>query len=1116
MKYKRIMLIGLLFLAILMIGAVSASDENKTSGELTVSEDSIVESFDDEVLSTGEGTFTDLSSLIESASEGDVLELDKDYQNNGSVSSEGITVSKSMTIDGKGHTLDADGRSRIFNINVVNVTLKNIVFKNGYNGDCGGAIQFSGSGTVEYCNFIDNSAGWGGAIHMYSGTVENCNFINNSVTSYGGAVYFYKGDITNCNFTSNTAEGDGGAVYFDEQGNVTNCYFVNNSVYYGGGAIRFSGTGNVTNCNFVDNDADHGGAILIERGNVTNCNFINNSAGWGGAIYFNEWGSLTNCHFVNNTASSGGAILIERGNVTNCNFTNNSAGDRGGAIYFNEDGSVTNCNFADNSAINGDSIYFGVDGKLENSYFKESEDTVYGGTIINCTFNVVSVKSFSDLSALIESTSQNGVLELGDDYLNDGSVSGEGIIITKALTIDGKGHTLDANGKSRIFRLSADDIVLKNITFINGYFTGNGGAVYNTGNCRIMSCSFINCSSGDCGGAIDNGDGVSNITSCIFTNCTATDGGGGVYNQEGSHYMALCSFVNCSCNNYGGAIGNGGSGNRYITACSFVNCSSSNYGGAIDNCADCNIISSSFDNCSANYGGAIFVNYIGVCDEISSCNFTDCSASNSGGAIYTRGDCNMISSCSFVSCSASEYGGAICWEDDDGTVKDSYFENNHAPGGADIYAIGVLIQQNNTFSAPMDNTTDANATDINSISNVTNATDVIGNVTDVSGNGTSANATVTPDITIPPRDNPADDGTVEITLPGDATGTVTLSINGRDYVFAVVDGKAIIVLPRLGDGEYNYTITYSGDSKYSSFTTSGILNVNDTGAPKGEADMYEAIPETVTTNDDGVLNMSVPEDANGTMTVYVDGEIYQEINFAEMTLTTFRDGVKESVVNISGEIVNVDLSGFEGKHTVTFEYSGDAYRSAFTKELNATIISNVAIKALNTSVTYGTESDYTITVFGSDGNPADGVDVIVTLNGNAISPLKTDAKGIAGFKVTQKPGTYKLSVTALGKTVNATLTVKHLLKLKKVSVKRSAKKLVLTATLGKVNGKYLKKKTVTFKFNGKKYKAKTDKKGVAKVTVKSSALKKLKTGKSVTYQATYKKDAVKKTVKVKK
>ena len=89
------------------------------------------------------------------------------------------------------------------------------------------------------------------------------------------------------------------------------------------------------------------------------------------------------------------------------------------------------------------------------------------------------------------------------------------------------------------------------------------------------------------------------------------------------------------------------------------------------------------------------------------------------------------------------------------------------------------------------------------------------------------------------------------------------------------------------------------------------------------------------------------------------------------------------------------------------------------------------------------------------------------------------------------------------------------LTLKTVKVKKSAKKLVLTAKLTK--GKTLiKGKKVTFKFKGKTYKAKTNKKGIAKATIKKSVLKKLKVGKKVSYQVKYSKLSVKKTAKVKK
>ncbi len=87
--------------------------------------------------------------------------------------------------------------------------------------------------------------------------------------------------------------------------------------------------------------------------------------------------------------------------------------------------------------------------------------------------------------------------------------------------------------------------------------------------------------------------------------------------------------------------------------------------------------------------------------------------------------------------------------------------------------------------------------------------------------------------------------------------------------------------------------------------------------------------------------------------------------------------------------------------------------------------------------------------------------------------------------------------------------------LKTVTVKKSAKKLTLQATLKK-GSSALKSKQVTFKFNGKTYKAKTNSKGIAKFTIKQSILKKLKVGKTITYLAKYSSFSAKKTAKVKK
>ena len=254
------------------------------------------------------------------------------------------------------------------------------------------------------------------------------------------------------------------------------------------------------------------------------------------------------------------------------------------------------------------------------------------------------------------------------------------------------------------------------------------------------------------------------------------------------------------------------------------------------------------------------------------------------------------------------------------------------------------------------------------------------------------------------------------------------------------------------------------------------------------------VPDNAET-DDGILVLEVGENATGTIDVYVDG-------------------VKVQVVTISKGIAVIDLSEYKNEtHTFTFEYSGDEIYEGFSK--NITVRHKTAsIAASNMKVLYSSGKTYSIRVYEDEGVPAKNTEVKVLLNGKAFQTLRTNGDGVASFKVKNAPGKYTLTIQSISKTATAKLSVSHVVKLKKVKVKRSAKKLVLTATLKKVNGKVLKKAQVTFSFNGKKYTVKTNKKGVAKVTVKSDVFKNLKPGKKVTYEATYKKDTVRKTAKV--
>ncbi|WP_458405360.1 Ig-like domain repeat protein [Methanobrevibacter sp.] len=335
-------------------------------------------------------------------------------------------------------------------------------------------------------------------------------------------------------------------------------------------------------------------------------------------------------------------------------------------------------------------------------------------------------------------------------------------------------------------------------------------------------------------------------------------------------------------------------------------------------------------------------------------------------------------------------------------------------------------------------------------------------------------------------------GNMTIELPEGASGNITVKVDGKNIsTIPVKAGNNTIPITNLTQG-YNYVTIEYVDDNGQKYSDDFYVNV-----PKPDATVDIATP---TDSETPQFTVNLPSDATGSLIVNVGGKNYAA-----------------DLVNGSATIVP-DLA--DGTYEATIKYTGDGNYSKFTKKVNVTIKTtkkvDPKITAKDLKVIYSAGSKYTVTVYGADGKVAAGVKVTFLINGKTFKTVTTNAKGIATVKITQKPGTYKITTKALGKEVTKKLTVKHVLKLKKVKVKRSAKKLVLKATLSKVNGKYLKGKKITFKFKGKKYTAKTNKKGVAKVTIKKKVLKKLKKGKKVTYQATYLKDTVKYSVKVKK
>ena len=224
--------------------------------------------------------------------------------------------------------------------------------------------------------------------------------------------------------------------------------------------------------------------------------------GEGGALYLNGNNiSVDYCNFIGNYADiCGGAIAINWGNnitISNSKFKNNKARYHGGAIEWDGDNGLLDSSKFSNNYLN-DLFLNTRNMTVSNSRFEKESciETFYDDIrYINVTFG--QADTFDDLSLLINNTPEGGVLILDDDYkfING---SDKGIVISKSITIDGRGHTIDGSKLSRIFNITANDVVLKNINFINGNAIGSythvnygGGAIYWSGaNGYALNCNF--------------------------------------------------------------------------------------------------------------------------------------------------------------------------------------------------------------------------------------------------------------------------------------------------------------------------------------------------------------------------------------------------------------------------------------------------------------------------------------------------------------------------------------------------------------------------------------------------------------------------------------------------
>lgn len=330
---------------------------------------------------------------------------------------------------------------------------------------------------------------------------------------------------------------------------------------------------------------------------------------------------------------------------------------------------------------------------------------------------------------------------------------------------------------------------------------------------------------------------------------------------------------------------------------------------------------------------------------------------------------------------------------------------------------------------------------------------------------------------------------------GLSTDKLSVIIDGIEWKDIDYDPRDVLTgyveISNLDAGNHSIAVSYEGDDKFYPLTERAYIYVT----------LKITIPDAVVNEKDEMVvngkNEIVVSSPVESGTVHMDAE--SDHDFYDLSVELVNGQAKLSLAHLNGGAYYISF--YEIKNDINY--------------WQRVIVKNTKLTAKDTSMYYKSGSSFKVKVTDYKGKVVKSKYVKFYINGKYVKKVKTNKNGYAILKIGKVPGKYDITAEYGKIKITRKLTVKHVVTLKTVTVKKSAKKLVLKATL-KQGKKALKYKRVTFKFNGKTYKAKTNKYGVAKVTVKKSVLKKLKVGKKVTYQATYVKDTVKKSAKVRR
>jgi C1A family cysteine protease len=473
------------------------------------------------------------------------------------------------------------------------------------------------------------------------------------------------------------------------------------------------------------------------------------------------------------------------------------------------------------------------------------------------TYELDSKKGIYSSMTFMGQSAQNTIIKFNGIAFN----VGDGYTLTlKDLTLD---HATVKN----LGTVSATNVIFKNGVAVDdtsyGYDNAYGGAIYN-----YVSTDYY--------GYVTNVP-KNTLYNCTFLNNSAMYGGA-IYLPYGELSLSNCKFINNSAHWFGGAIASDKDSKISVVGTVFENCRSvDDAGGAIYAFStDLEVRDSTFNNCSANFAGAI----CSLNSEIliSYSNFTNNLARYEGGAVYKMYGSGTVIKSNFTK-NAALNGGALFSDNCTSfEIKNSEFASNAATGfGGAIFsnANPKLTVDGVTFT---DNKASYNANMLNQ----SNFSPIVSSTNNYSlfvykslFNGT-----------LPARYNLAENGFV--------TDVKNQQDSGNCWAFAALASLETCVL-KASNKTFNFSVENMKNliEMYSAYGWK--METNEGG--------YNGMPMGYLTSWLGPVNATLdPFDDKGTLSPLLDSEMHIQNIYVLPARTSYtdNDAIKEAILKYGG------------------------------------------------------------------------------------------------------------------------------------------------------------------------------------------------------------------------